>query len=478
MNQPRTIFKNTFAQGLAQMIERATTMFLGIFVARTLGARGLGVYSAAMVYYSLLFLAGEFGATIYLIREISKDRTQTSRYVVHLAMLSGVAAVSFATIARTVMPWLGYSQELQRCLYVIIWAIIPAVWKAIQEGVFIAYQRAEFLTYSAVIAAIVNITTTMLLLRQGFGVVSLVAAFVLVQFVVTTFYFVSINRRITRLRWEFSPAFLWKIVREMRTFTGSSLLQGFLSRPEIILLSLAKNDAQIGFYSAAVRLVDIWQLIPRVYMYNVYPVLSKYHHERDARAHSVRSKSIKYLLAWSLPVTVGMFVLARPLLQLLYGSGFSPSVPVLRVLVWTIPLATLWTIMWRVVSARGEHGDVFNIQVISLLARFGGGYVLIRWFASLGAAISSSASTVLIVILVVHQLRSDGTRLNFFRLTGKLTLAAAGMAIVTAILQSHVNFWLLVPVSLASYVAMTLLFKAFSADDFSTFRKIWRVQSS
>lgn len=478
MNQPRTVFKNTFAMGVAQVVEKAVSVFLGIFVARKLGARGLGVYSASMVYYGLLFMAAEFGATMYLTREISKDRTQTSRYVVHLAVLSGALAITFATVARSIMPWLGYSRELQRCLYVIIWAIIPAVLKAIQEGVFIAYQRAEFLTYSSLIAATVNVGVTLYLLWHGFGVVSLLAAFVLVQFVVTTFYFLSINSEIVRLHWEFSFRFVWKLVREMKAFTGSSVVQGFLSRPEIILLSFAKNDAQIGFYSAALRLLDVWQLIPRVYMTSVYPVLSKYHHTGDARAHRVRSKSIKYLLAWSFPVTVGMFILARPILQLLYGSGFAPSVPVLRVLVWTIPLSTLLTVVWRVLSARGDHGDVLSTQVISLLVRFGAGYLLIRWLASLGAAISSLAGAILWLALVIYQLRRDGTRLNFLPLTGRLALAAGGMAVVTFVLQKHINFWLVVPAGAASYVAMVLLFKAFSADDFSTFRKIWHVQST
>jgi len=478
VNQPRTVFKNTFAMGLAQVIDKAISVFLGIFVARKLGAHGLGLYSAAMVYYGLLFMAAEFGATVYLTREISKDHTQTSRYVVHLAVLSGALAVSFAIIARIIMPWLGYSRELQRCLYVIIWAIIPAVLKAIQEGVFIAYQRAEFLTYSSAIAAIVNVGVTLYFLWHGFGVVSLLAAFVVVQFVVTAFYFLSINRQIVRLHWEFSFGFVWKVVREMKAFTGSSLVQGLFSRPEIILLSFTKNDTQIGFYSAALRLLDIWQLIPRVYMTSVYPVLTKYHHTGDDRAHRVRSKSIKYLLAWTFPVTVGMFILARPILQLLYGSGFEPSVPVLRVLVWIIPLSTLLTVVWRVLSARGDHGDVFSMQIISLLARFGVGYLLIRWFASLGAAISSVFSGLLLLALVIYQLRRDGTRLNFLHLTGRLGLATAGMAVVTFIVQKYVNFWVAVSAGAASYVAMVLLFKAFSAEDFSTFRKLWRVQST
>jgi Polysaccharide biosynthesis C-terminal domain len=104
--------------------------------------------------------------------------------------------------------------------------------------------------------------------------------------------------------------------------------------------------------------------------------------------------------------------------------------------------------------------------------------VLIHFFASLGAAISNLVSVTVLVFLVIHQLRSDGTRLNFLPLTGRLALAAAGMAIVTFILQSHLNFWILVVVGAASYVLMVLLFKAFSSEDFSTFRRIWRAEGA
>jgi O-antigen/teichoic acid export membrane protein len=478
VNQPRKVLKNTLGMGLSQTIDKAAAVYLSVFVARTLGARGLGVYSAAMGYYGLLYMAAEFGATVYLIREISKDRTQAGRYVVHLAVMSGGLALSFTLIARAILPFLGYSQELRSGLYIVIWAILPAVSIAIQEGVLIAYQKAEFLAYSSAIAAVVNVATTLYLLRHGFGVVSILAAFVLVQFVVTGFYFLTIIRSLVTLRWEFSFTFARKMLREMKAFTGSAVVQGLLSRPELILLSFTKNDAQMGFFSAALRLVDIWQLIPRVYMANVYPLLSKYHHAGDLRAHSVRAKSIKYMLAWSFPITAGMFILARPMVKLLYGSGFEASVPALRVLVWCIPLATLWNILWRVISARGEHGDVFGSQIITMLVRFGGGYVLIRLFGSLGAAFSCTISALVLVLLGIHKLRSDGTRLNFLPLTGRFALAAAGMAGVTFVLQNHLNFWVLVPVGFASYVVMVLLFKAFSPDDFSTFRRLWRVQST
>ena len=88
MNQTRTILKNSAALGLSGIIEKASTVYLSICVARELGAGSLGVYSLVTMYYGLLFLVVELRSTTYLVREIAKDHSQTSKFVVHTAIIS------------------------------------------------------------------------------------------------------------------------------------------------------------------------------------------------------------------------------------------------------------------------------------------------------------------------------------------------------------------------------------------------------
>src|SRR5262249_1012894 len=152
--------------------------------------------------------------------------------------------------------------ELTRCVYVVILAIIPETLNAIQEAVFVAHQRVELQTYTTFVAAIVNIGLSLYLLMHGYGVVSLIVAFVVMKYLVMTCYFFFTTRYITALHWEFRLSFVRALMPEIKAFAASSLLGGLVSRPEILMLSLIRDETQAGFYSAALKLVEVWYLLP------------------------------------------------------------------------------------------------------------------------------------------------------------------------------------------------------------------------
>ena len=150
----------------------------------------------------------------------------------------------------------------------------------------------------------------------------------------------------------------------------------------------------------------------------------------------------------------------------------------LKILVWTIPLGSLWSVLWRVLSARGEHGAALESQIVTLLFRLAAGYVAIRSFASLGAAITTTASMLVLDLLLVYRVRRDGSDFTFFRLAARSALAALGMGVVTLLLRGHLQLWALACVSTVAYAAMIVLVKAFSKEDFALFRTLWHARAT
>jgi O-antigen/teichoic acid export membrane protein len=478
MNQPRQIFKNTLAQTIAKLIGKGSGIIIAFVMARTLHATGIGIYATTLGYFGLLDTATNMGATTFLIREIAKEPSKTSRYVVHFSVVGGLFAAIGLVLFWAILPHLGYSTELVTSLYIITPAIIPGTLNAVQYSVFVAHQRVEFVTYTTFLLTVPTTALTVALLIFGYGVVSLIVTFVVLQYLITIVRFFFINRYIAPLHWEFEFSFALKLIREIKTFAALSILGGLLSQPEIIILSLVASEAQVGFYSAALKVIGIWQFLPQIYMTNVYPVLSRSFHLGDDKFEVIQDKSIKYLLAISLPLAVGIAATARPIVKLLYGPGFAASVLPLQIMAWAIPINFLSAVLWRALAARNRQRSVLWAQITTIFTRLGGGFALSASLASLGASISTVANLLLNSLLLAYYIGRGGGRVRFFRLGWRFILAALAMGVLTFLFSGQLQLWFLVPLAGAIYAVLVFLLRAFSPDDFALFRQIWRPKAA
>jgi O-antigen/teichoic acid export membrane protein len=474
MKQARQIFKNTAAMTLADLVARGGSMLLSLLVARMLQASGLGIYSTAMAYYGLIAVASSMGAQDFLVREIARDADKTNRYVVHASVAGLTVSSSVMALFLLILPHLGYSADLASSTGVVILAIIPGTLNMIQNAVFVAHQRVEFVLYTRCLSTLVNVALSVFLLARGHGVVSLLVAFVVVEYLVMFCFYFFISRYIAHFRWEFQFSFARKLLWEMRVFAALSLLSALFAQPEVIILSLVSNEEEIGYYSAANKLVGFWYLVSHIYMTNVYPVLSRSYGLAEERFQVIQDKSIKYLLAASLPLTAGMVGAAAPTIRLFYGPGFEAAVLPLQLISLNIPLAYVSAVLWRVLAARNRQDAVLWVRIITLGTRLGGGYLMARWWGVLGASISVVSSMLLNTLLLAIYVRRTGPRLRFLALGWRFALAATMMGILVWTLCLQLNLWLLVLIAAVVYAGLVLLLKGFDAEDLALFRQVWQ----
>ena len=464
--------RNTIVLGVARVIDRGTTFVLTLVIAAKFGAAGVGVYATALAFYGVIVTAGEAGATMFLIRELAKDKSRTSSYVVHLSAIALALCAVLTLGAEVVIRHLGYATAVQDSVSVILLALFPKTLNSIQEAVFVVYGRTEFEAITTFLSSCVIIGVSVWLLEHGHGVVSVVTVLVAVEYCVTLVYYVLITGAIARLRWRFNFAVARRIAVDIKPFTGSSLLGALFSRPEIIILSLMSTPQEVGYYSAAVRISEIFLFAPVVFMNNVFPLLTRAFHEGQKRFREVQFKAITLTMAYCLPLAAGTLVLAKPIIDTLFGPHFGPSVIELQVLSVNLLLYTLMGMLWRSVSARDRQDVVFRVQLIVTGVRLASGVALIIPLASLGAAISATLSSGLHVGLLEAAVRREGAPARILRASWRLAVAATPMAALSWLLAQWVSLWVIIPIAAATYAIGVVAFRAVPAEDLRVLRDL------
>ncbi len=465
------IFKNTAILAASQMIQRFGSILLAFFVARFFHASGLGIYAGAMAIYELVAITGEMGVTNLLVREVGKDHSNTNRYLIHLGIMAACVSGILMLAFLFALPHLQYSPELTTAMYIVILAMIPGTLNSVQEGVFVAHQRVEFITLTTLVATTLNIVVSLVLLFAGQGVVSLLIAFVISQIAITLCYLFLINRYITRIRWHFDVHFAVDLAREIKTFAAIAILAAFFSRPEVLILTLVSTPAQVGFYSAGLRVFNITQLFPQMYLTNVFPVFSRAFQRKDNSFEAIQDQSTKHVAAFTLPVAVAIAVAAGPIIRLLFGPGFEPAIPVLQILAINIPLSALFAIFWRALFARHRQDMVFRAMFVSTTVELVADFLIIARLGAIGAAIAATAISLLYLLLLMFFIQRDGSRTRPVQLSWRLGAAAAGMGVVMWAISLAIgsnretSLLLLVPAGIVAFAIMVRLFRAFSPED-------------
>jgi O-antigen/teichoic acid export membrane protein len=171
------------------------------------------------------------------------------------------------------------------------------------------------------------------------------------------------------------------------------ILSGFFSlvylKVDQIMLRWMIGAAEVGIYSVAVNLSEVWYFLPTAITLSVYPTLLEEKRNHEDGYLSKIQKTFDVLFLLSLSVALMVSVVAKPSIQLLYGDAFLKSSYVLMIHIWAGVFIFMRALISRIIL-------IENLLVFSLMTHLAGAIVnvvlnllLINKYASYGAAVAT-----------------------------------------------------------------------------------------
>jgi O-antigen/teichoic acid export membrane protein len=215
-----------------------------------------------------------------------------------------------------------------------------------------------------------------LMAYKGFGVWSLVAQ--------------SLSQNLFRtcllwlvMSWRPSWTFSLKSLRTLFSFGSKLLFSGLLDVlfQNIYLVVIGKlfSPADLGFYSRAkefsqLPVHNLSSSIGRV----TYPVFSSIQNDKNRLRDGVR-KTLSMMAILTFPLMIGLMVVAKPLVIILIGDRWLPSVPYLQLLCIVGLLYPLHAINLNVLKAQGRSDLFLKLEVIKKFNALIAILVTYRW---------------------------------------------------------------------------------------------------
>ncbi len=246
-------------------------------------------------------------------------------------------------------------------------------------------------------------------------------------------------------------------------------------RMDMVMLSLMKGDAAVGFYSAAYKLIDALSFIPMAFSTALFPVLSQLHISAQDSLKLAYQKSFKYLLLVGLPIAVATTFVADRIIVGIYSAGFSEATSVLRILIWGIPFSFLNWLLWTMLVATNRQGLLTRVTLISMVLNVVGNLLLIPKYSYTGASIATVATIALACTLYLYSVSRLVCRVEFRRLISKPAIACGVMAGAAIILQ-RLNLFVMLPAAAVIYLGILYITKYISSEDIALLRQMVRTK--
>ena len=388
----QNVVSNTGWQFADNLLRMGIGLVVGVWVARYLGPEQFGLLSYATALIALC-AAIAYGTEDIVVRDIvrvpeCKDEILGTAFVLKLigGLITSIAAIGVIFVLRptdTLSHWL---------VGIIAAGTIFSAFNIIEYW-FHSQVQAKYVAFTRIIAFLIcSIVKIGLILVAApliyFAWVALLEIAVGSMGLMVAYRSQGNHLRDWRGRLQMARGLLkdsWPLM------LSSMVIMVYLRIDQVMLGEMAGNE-EVGIYSVAVRLAEMWYFIPMAVYWSVYPSIVEAKAVSEELFYERLQKLYNLMVFLAYAVGVPVTLLAQWLVPFLFGEAYARAGLMLAVLIWS-------NIFYSLEIARGSFLTVMNWSRIYLLTVSLGcllnvllNYWLIPLYGGMGAVIASLAA--------------------------------------------------------------------------------------
>jgi O-antigen/teichoic acid export membrane protein len=471
LSHPRKIALNTSQLSLCRVGGLIVQSIAFVIIARCLGKNGLGQYSVVFAYLSFFQIITGLSIDSLVIKELSNSDQHPAILgnAIILKILGGVVAVALSVL---VLQFCGYDPEVKKYIYVASLSLLFG-FSSIFSSLFQHHMKTLYYSLPEVVVALFSSVAMVISAVMGAPVLLLVIINSFSVVLMTVIYWIlCVNKLHMRPIFVLDPVLSKKILLNAWPILFAAFFVAVNTRIDQVMLYRLRGDAEVGAYSAAVKLTEFLSFTPLAFSTVIFPFMCESYNSSLEKFVFVYRRSFKYMAILIVPVAFGTSILAEPIMNLVYGNKFYGSAATLAVLVWSQIFVFLGCI-------NGNILIIMNLQKIMLYLTLTGAIanVLVNlWLIPLYSGLGAAIATVVSYGFVggVFQMVLRDTRpimLDYLGATIKPIIASIIMGIVIYNLLT-LHFLIVIAIGMITYAAALIMIKGIDSVDLDYARQI------
>lgn len=330
------VLKNIVWQISDKLLRMGIGLFVGVWVARYLGPEQFGKWNYAIAFSALFGAVAGLGLDSLVVRELVRCKREEEDEIIGTTFYMRLAAAGLLCAAA-----IGLSMSIEKDgLTVALVGLITLsmIFQAsnVVDFFFLSKMQSKNSVLAQNAAFVITAVVRVVLLVTRQPLLLFVAIALLEAFLASLFLLIAYRRSgRSPLAWRFSMNRAVGLLRDGWPFILTSLTAMLYMRIDQVMLGRMLGPKEVGVFSAAVKISEIWYFIPMSAMSSALPAIVATKEKSESEYLKRLQQLNDALFTFGLLVGLGMTFASHWVIALLYGGKFQGSAEILSLHIWS-----------------------------------------------------------------------------------------------------------------------------------------------
>ncbi len=395
MSKLRRLFKNTLVLMLSNVLQPVMGFYLIVVISDLMGAEGLGEYNTIFNYLLIFQVSAAFGLRNLLTRDLAQDKDKTAAYLINGSVIALTSSCASALLMGFCVWLISDDPVIISGTWIAALSLIATGVGDVYEGAIRGFEHIAQIGYAWIAENFARVLICLWLIFNDYGIIPLVWTYVALRFLKVLYYGWYVNSHLEKLAQKIDWSFMWQLIGKAKVFAFTVFAVTIYWRADVIMLESMLSERDAGFYSAAYRFLAIAIILVDSFVNSLFPVLANLHTDDEDSFQVACRKSLRLLVTAVTPFALLVSLYAGEIIHFVFPAEFEVSVPVLRLIIWTIvPYSISQIFAYALVAAKKQHIDLL-VNVLAMLAN-----VILNWFLIPRWGVMGATSATFISIFI------------------------------------------------------------------------------
>lgn len=397
------------------------TMILGVVitsvVARYFGTEKYGVFNYILSITSLFTGIATVGINYIAVKDLTQNPEDEGKILGTSFFIRVIVSALLVIVSEFTVFFLTENDTTSMVIGIFLSLMMLFNCSDVIEYYSTANLKVKYLSISKIISYTIFVLLKVLIVVLKLGIEYYAATYMIEAILYAIFLAISYkiirNKNTKKYKWQIDIKYAKKLLSNCWYFALSSIMVTiYMKIDQVMLGKMIEDKSQVGIYSAAVRIAEMWAFIPNAIITSFKPIIMNTKWQNNKKEYIKKLQKLYDISSIVCVVfSVGIAIFSKIIIYLLYGNEFIEAANVLCILIWGIWFGILGNVhyIWLMCENKEKYSLIYS--VIGSISNIILNFILIPKYGMYGAAIAT----------LISQFLANVVSFNFFYETKELT---------------------------------------------------------